>query len=123
MREKKRLGEMLVESKLLTEEQLQQALVDQRKAGLKLGQFLVHEGIVAENQIVDLLSQQLKIEKYHPDKYPVDMGLARLIAADVAQKNQLAPLRKKGRLLTIAMTDPLDINTLDSIEGRTNSEA
>ena len=113
---------MLIESKLLAEEQLQKALAEQRKAGLKLGQFLVREGIVAENQIVDLLSQQLKIEKYHPDKYPVHMGLAKLIAADVAQKNQLAPLRKKGRLLTIAMTDPLDINTLDSIEVATNSE-
>jgi type IV pilus assembly protein PilB len=64
----------------------------------------------------------LKIEKYHPDKYPVDMDLARLISVDVAQKYQLAPLKRKGRLLTVAMTDPLDINALDSIEVMTNSE-
>ena len=122
MQIKKRLGEMLIESDLLTPDQLQQALVEQKKAGLKLGQYLVRRGIVSENQIVALLSQQVKIEKYHPDKYPVDIGLAHLIAVDYAQKYQLAPLKKKGRLLTIAMTDPLDINTLDQIEVMTDSE-
>jgi len=122
MQTKKRLGEMLIESNMLTQEQLQQALAEQKKAGLKLGQYLVRRGIVSENQIVTVLSQQVKIDKYHPDKYPVDVGLAHLISVDFAQKNQLAPLRKKGRLLTIAMTDPLDINTLDNIEVMTDSE-
>jgi len=119
---KKRLGEMLVESKLLTEEQLRQALVEQRKAGLKLGQYLSRQGILNENQIVDMLSLQLKIEKYHPDRYPIDVGLARLIPIETAQKFQVAPLIKKGRLLIIAMTDPLDINALDTIEIAANAE-
>ncbi|MCK9196072.1 MAG: Flp pilus assembly complex ATPase component TadA [Syntrophales bacterium] len=119
---KKRLGEMLVESKLLTEEQLKHAIAEHKKAGLKLGQYLSRQGIINENQIVDLLSKQLKIENYHPDAYPLDPSLARLIPIEIAQKYQVAPLRKKGRLLTIAMTDPLDINTMDSIEITTNSE-
>ncbi len=122
MQGKKRLGEMLIESGLISGEQLQNALAEQRKAGLKLGQFLARRGIVSENQIIDVLSQQLKIEKYHPEKYPVDMDLSRLISADMAQKYQLAPLKKKGRLLTVAVVDPLDINTLDSIEVITNLE-
>ncbi len=109
-------------AELLTEEQLRQALAEHKKAGLKLGQYLSRQGMVNENQIVDTLSQQLKIEKYHPDQYPIDMNLARLIPFETAQKLQVAPLRKKGRLLTVAMTDPLDINTLDSIEITTNSE-
>ena len=113
---KKRLGEMLVESKLLTEEQLKQALAEQKKAGLKLGQYVTRQGLLNENQIVDMLSHQLKIEKYHPDRYPIDMDLSRLIPVETAQKLQVAPLRKKGRLLTVAMTDPLDINALDTIE-------
>ena len=75
-----------------------------------------------ENQIVDMLSKQLKIDKYHPDDYPIDVNLARLISIDMAQKLSVAPLRKKGRLLTIAMTDPLDINTLDTIEIAANAE-
>ncbi|MEI7637192.1 MAG: ATPase, T2SS/T4P/T4SS family [Syntrophus sp. (in: bacteria)] len=119
---KKRLGEMLVESKLLTQEQLKNAIAEHKKAGLKLGQYISRQGIINENQIVDLLSKQLKIENYHPDAYPLDPSLARLIPIEIAQKYQVAPLRKKGRLLTIAMTDPLDINTMDSIEITTNSE-
>jgi type IV pilus assembly protein PilB len=122
MQVKKFLGEMLVESKLLSREDLQQALTEQKKAGLKLGQFLVRRGAIAESQIVDVLSQQLKIDKYHPDKFPVDVTLVRLIPIATAQKYLLAPLRKKGRLLTIAVTDPLDINILDTIEVMTDSE-
>jgi len=119
---KKRLGEMLVESKLLNREQLNLALAGQKKEGLRLGQYLVQKGIVGEHQIVDLLSRQLKIPKYHPDQYPLDMGLSMLLPAETAQKYQVAPLRKKGRLLTLAVTDPLDINVLDTLEVMTNAE-
>lgn len=122
MKDKKRLGEMLVEGGLLTEDKLTQALVDQTKAGLKLGQYLTRQGIVNEQQIIDLLSQQLNIRKYHPDDFPLDVGLVRYIPIEIAQKNQVAPLKKKGRLLTIAIVDPLDINTLDSIEVLANAE-
>jgi type IV pilus assembly protein PilB len=119
---KRRLGEMLVDAEVITEEQLRRAVAEHRKSGLKLGQYLSRQGVVNENQIVDTLSQQLKIEKYHPEQYPIDMDLARMIPFETAQKLQVAPLRKKGRLLTVAMTDPLDINTMDSIEITTNSE-
>jgi type IV pilus assembly protein PilB len=122
MKVKKRLGEMLVENGLLKEDRLKQALIDQKKAGLKLGQFVTRQGIVTEQQIIDLLSQQLKIQKYHPDNYPLDIDLARYIPIEIAQKHQVAPLKKKGRLLTVAMVDPLDINTLDYLEVLTNSE-
>lgn len=113
---------MLVESGLLTDGQLQAALAEQRKTGLKLGQYLVRQGIVRENSIVDMLSQQLRIEKYHPERYPVDMSLTSLVPVDTAQKFQLAPLKRRGRLLTVAVTDPLDINVLDTIELMTNHE-
>jgi len=119
---KKRLGEMLVESRFLTEEQLKSALAEHKKADLKLGQYLNRQGIVSENQIVALLSTQLKIGKYHPDSYPLDVNLARLIPIETAQKYQAAPLRKKGRLLTVAMIDPLDLNALDTIEIAANAE-
>jgi type IV pilus assembly protein PilB len=122
MQIKKRLGEMLVEDKIITEDRLQQALIDQKKVGLKLGQFLTRQGIVGEQQIIDMLSRQLNIVKYHPEHYPLDFDLIRYIPIDVAQKYQVAPLRKKGRLLTVASVDPLDINALDYIEVLTNSE-
>ena len=116
------MGEMLLEAGLLTEEQLRQALGDHKKFGLKLGQFLVHHGIVSESEIVELISRQLKVAKYRPDKYPVDLGLSKIIPADIAQKYQVVPLRKKGQLLVIAMTDPLDIKAMDTIEVLANTE-
>ena len=116
------MGEMLLEAGLLTEEQLRQALGDHKKFGLKLGQFLVHHGIVSESEIVKLISRQLKVAKYRPDKYPVDLELSKIIPADIAQKYQVVPLRKKGQLLVIAMTDPLDIKAMDTIEVLANTE-
>jgi len=122
LRARKKLGEILVEGGLLTQKQLEEALPFQKKSTLKLGQFLVREGIVSESQIVDLVSTQLRLEKYRPDKYTIDVDLANLLPADIAHKYQAAPLQKSGLLLTIAMTDPLDINALDAIEVYTNCE-
>ena len=73
---KKKLGEMLVEENLLTEEQLKKALSGQEKAGLKLGQCLFQQGIVSEQQIADVLCRQLRLKKYHPDGFPFDLELA-----------------------------------------------
>jgi type IV pilus assembly protein PilB len=122
VRARKKLGEILVEGGLLTQKQLEEALPFQKKSNLKLGQFLVREGIVSESQIVDLVSNQLRLEKYRPDKYTIDIDLANLLPADIAHKYQAAPLHKNGLLLTIAMMDPLDINALDAIEVYTNCE-
>ncbi|MBU1182995.1 MAG: Flp pilus assembly complex ATPase component TadA [Proteobacteria bacterium] len=119
---KKRLGEMLVEGELITEQLLRHALEEQKKAGIKLGQYIIRRGMATESQIVDLLSRQLKIEKYNPALYPLDIQLTTLIPLDKAQKYQLAPLRKIGRLLNVAMTDPLDIKALDAIEVLTDYE-
>ncbi|MBW2430024.1 MAG: type II/IV secretion system protein [Deltaproteobacteria bacterium] len=122
MRVGKKLGEILVEGGLLTQKQLEKALPFQKKSSLKLGQFLVREGIVSESQIVDLVSTQLRLEKYRPDKYTIDVDLANLLPAEIAHKYQAAPLQKNGLLLSIAMMDPLDINALDAIEVFTNCE-
>ncbi|MCG6536502.1 MAG: Flp pilus assembly complex ATPase component TadA, partial [Syntrophales bacterium LBB04] len=119
---RKRLGEMLIDSGLLSALQLEKALKDNQKSGLKLGQYLTRQGIVSEFQVVDMLANQMKIGKYHPDKYPLDVTLVNLLTFEISQKYQVAPLAKKGRLLTIAMVDPLDINALDSIEAMTNCE-
>jgi type IV pilus assembly protein PilB len=116
------LGEILVEGGLLAKKQLEEALPFQKKSHLKLGQFLVREGILNESQIVDLVSNQLRLEKYRPENYTIDMDLANLLPADIAHKYQVAPLQKNGLLLSIAMVDPLDINAMDAIELYTNCE-
>ena len=116
------MGEILVEGGLLTQKELKEALPFQKKSRLKLGQFLVREGILNENQIVELVSNQLHLEKYRPENYTIDMDLANLLPADIAHKYQVAPLQKNGLLLSIAMVDPLDINAMDAIELYTNCE-
>jgi type IV pilus assembly protein PilB len=60
MRNKSKLGEILVEAGRLTNTQLEKALTEDRKKGLRLGQYLVREGYLSESEIVDVLSRQLK---------------------------------------------------------------
>jgi len=122
VRIRKRLGEMLISASLLTEDQLQQALTNQKGTGLRLGQYLIREGVVREDQIIDQISEQLKIEKYDSKEYPADQDLANLIPFNMAQRNQIVPLRKKMHLLTVAMADPMDINAIDSAEALTHME-
>src|SRR5208283_196602 len=122
MKVKKRLGEILVKNGLLTEEMLKQVLDDQRKTNLKVGQYLIRQGIVQEKQIIDLLSEQLNIKKYHMNDFPLDLELVRYIPIEIAQKNQVVPLKIKGNLLMVAIVDPLEITILDSIEKLNNME-
>ncbi|MGA3206917.1 MAG: GspE/PulE family protein [Syntrophales bacterium] len=122
MTSKKKLGEMLLEEELLTEEQLSKALSGQGKEGLKLGQYLFRQGMVSDQQIADALCRQLRLKRYHPDNFPFDIELANLVSLEDAQKYQVVPLMRKGRLLTLAMVDPLDITTLDVLEIITNCE-
>ncbi|BBO66992.1 general secretion pathway protein GspE [Desulfosarcina alkanivorans] len=122
MKEKKKLGEMLIDGGLLTEEELKQAVVEHKRSGIKLGEYLVREGIVSSSEIVNLVSRQLVIEKYRPETYPIDITLANVIPLEMCQKHQLVPIERTSHLLKIAMTDPMDINALDAIEVYTNIE-
>jgi type IV pilus assembly protein PilB len=122
VKSKKKIGEMLVEAGLLSEEQLKQAIIDHKRHGMKLGQYLVNESIVNGTQVADLISRQLKIEKYQPERFPIDMSLTEMIPLEMAQKFQAVPIAKTNYLLTVAMTDPMDIDSLDSIEVYSNME-
>ncbi|MBT4365450.1 MAG: type II/IV secretion system protein [Desulfobacterales bacterium] len=113
---------MLIEAGLIAEDKLEKAVEEHKKLDIKLGQYLVREGIVSSSQIVDVVSRQLKIHKYQPDKFPIDMDLLNVIPVEIAQKYQIAPLFKTRFLLTIAMIDPMDIMALDAIEIYTNTE-
>ncbi len=117
-----KLGEILIEAGLLSNHKLQQALIVKRIKNLKLGQYLVREGIVDDSEIVNLLSRQLKIKKYLPGRYRIDSILTEIIPAQMAHKFQVAPLRKRGNLIEIAVTDPLDLDAVDYIERYTKME-
>lgn len=116
MRPKARLGEMLVQSGLLDKAALEKALRDKGRGKQKLGEYLVANGICRENDIIACISQQMGIERYHPSRFPVDVSLSGLITADMARQLKVAPLSLNGRLLLLAMVDPLDIEAMDSAE-------
>lgn len=122
MKNRNKFGEMLIEAGLLNEDQLKQAIIDHKRTNMKLGQYLVREGFVSGSQVADIVSQQLKLKKYNPDDYPIDIELSKIIPLELAQKFQSVPLRRTKFLLTLAMTDPMDITALDSIEVYTNTE-
>lgn len=111
-----------MEAGALTQAQLEAALAGQKKSGMKLGQYLIQSGILKENIIIDSVSQQLRIERYTPDKHPYEDRIDSFLPEELAQRHRLVPLSKRGHLLLIAMTDPMDINALDAVEIATNFE-
>ena len=119
---RKKLGEIFMDLKLLTDEQLNHAISGANQNHMKIGQFLVQNGIVEGGQLIDALCQQLKVVKYNPDIYPLDDSLASMIPFEIAEKHQVVPLNKCGRLISLAMVDPMDIKALDSVEGLIDAE-
>lgn len=113
---------MLVEGGLINNDQLEHALATYRNSGKKLGQYLIHESIVGEEAIVNLLAQQLNIKRFNPNDFPITTSLSKHVDVDTARKYQAAPVAQKGDLLTVAMVDPMDITTLDHIEILTDME-
>lgn len=119
---RKKIGQMATEAGLISEKQLSTAITDHKRSNMKLGQFLVKKGIVREQQIVDLLSEQVNIKRYSPSQFPVNTALADIFTFDMANKYKAVPLKRAGNVLNIAMTDPSDIDALDAIEIYTNME-
>ena len=122
MIKKVRLGQILMEQGFITREQLESALVEKKKAGLKLGEYLVRANICREDDIVQSVSKQLRIPRYKSWEYPLDAGLAEVVSAETARKLGVVPLQRRGSVLVVTMIDPLDIDSLDFLEVSTNME-
>ena len=112
---RKRIGEMLVGAGKITPEQLEQSISVQRKTGEKLGKTLAGLDILEEREIIETLSQQLRIPIINLSDHEIDKEVIDLIPEDIARENQLFPLAKTLNVLTVAMVDPLDIHAIDEI--------
>lgn len=119
---RKKLGQMLLEEKLITPQKLDKALEENRSSDVKLGEFLVQKGLIRESDILDMLSRQLGIPRYSPAKNPIASDASTLLPIAMAQKYHMVPLSQSGYLLQVAITDPMDINALDAVEIETNTE-
>jgi type IV pilus assembly protein PilB len=115
-RNRKSLGDILVESGKITKKQLEYAIDLQKKRGNKLGKILVEEGIVSEDDIIEILEYQLDIPHIKFDKYFIDSKVVGILPETIARKYNIIPINKTGMLLTVAMSDPLNIFAIDEIK-------
>lgn len=110
-----RLGELLVNDGQITNEQLEKALGVQRKSGERLGKTIVNMGFISEEKIIQVLERQLNIERVNLTQYPVDRDAVLLIPAALAERHQVLPIRKAGKRLILAMSDPSNFFAIDDV--------
>src|SRR5471030_292487 len=111
-----RIGELLLKEKLITAEQLQQALSAQKANGGKLGYNLVKMGFVKDEQVTALLSKQYGVPSINLTQFKIDPTIVKLVPTETARKYQIIPLSRSGSTLTIAMTDPTNVFAMDDIK-------
>ncbi len=119
---KKRLGDILLEERLLTQEQLAQALYEQRRTGQPLVVILIQSGLVSEEDIVITLSEQLGIPHLRVESYEIPIEVIAEVSEGIARRYHLIPVAKTGKSLTIAMSDPLNIVAIDDVRMLTGYE-
>jgi MSHA biogenesis protein MshE len=113
--EKVRLGEILVQQKLLSEEQLNQALSDQKRTGRKLGRVFVENGFVTEEQISGALARQLNIPYINLKFYNISDALVRLLPETAARRFRALVLEQRADSLLVGVSDPTDLFAYDEI--------
>ncbi|MCR2820552.1 GspE/PulE family protein [Lederbergia panacisoli] len=111
---RKRLGDLLIESGIITDNQLKEALMEQ-KGNQRLGDTLVQKGYITEQQLIEVLEFQLGIPHISLYRYPFDTKLFSIISRDVAKRNLIIPLKKEGDKLFVAMADPMDFYTIEDL--------
>ena len=113
--EKIRLGEVLIQQKLLSEEQLNQALADQKRTGRKLGRVFVESGFVTEDQISGALARQLNIPYINLKFYNINAELVRLLPETAARRFRALVLEDRRETLLVGVSDPTDLFAYDEI--------
>ena len=111
-----RLGDILVRDGLITKEQLNAALVEQKSSGHRLGYVLVKLGIVQELEVTKVLAKQYRMPAVDLSRFEVDPKIVKLVPADIAVKKTVLPLKREGRVLYVAMADPTDQALIDDLK-------
>ncbi len=113
---RKKIGAILLESGLITEIQLNEALAQQRKTGTKLGEILVKKGWITREEIEKGLNQQKGIAFFNLSGYIIEPEVVKLIPEEFARKYKVMPVFVIENTLTIAMSDPSDVLIIDEIQ-------
>ncbi|MFC1666764.1 type II secretion system ATPase GspE [Candidatus Omnitrophota bacterium] len=121
MREKT-IEQILLERVLITEEQINKMREESKKKGIPLGKLLVRSGAVSEDDYVQAMSEILEVPYIDLTNYLVDSKTLKFIPESIARKFRVIPVFKIGNTLTVAMTDPKDIMSIDDLAQRSACE-
>ncbi len=111
----KRLGEVLLEEEAITRQQLDDALAVQQREGGFLGQILVKLGYSTQEVVASCLVKQCKIPHLSLLDYDITKEVLSLVPRETCERYSLLPIDKLGRILTVAMVDPLDLEALEEV--------
>lgn len=122
-REKKRLGDMLIDAHVITDEQLGEALSKGRENGKKIGENLIEMGFTTEAEIAKALSSQLQIELVDVSSFTIPEDVLNLVSDSVLRKHVMIPYefdKVNPNVVHVAMADPMDMLALDDFSIITN---
>lgn len=119
-----RVGDLLVSSGVITEEQLEQALAKQRSdgTGKRLGTVLIETGVITENQLIESLQLQLGVDFIDLNNTAIPPEMASLLPKKLAKKHMVVPVKVVHNELYLAMVDPLNFITIEEVEAATRKK-
>ena len=112
---RKRLGDLLVEEGVISNDQLMAALKNQKSKGIKLGASLIDLGYINEEQLLKFLAKQLNIPFYDLSKVKIDPAAVQLIPEVQARRLRALCIHAEPDRATVVMSDPADLNAMDSV--------
>ena len=110
-----RLGDVLVQQRLISQEQLQEALAMQRRTGKKVGRLLIESGIITEELLANGLARQMRIPFVSLKTFPFRAEVIKLLPEAAARRYRALVLEDRGDTLLVALADPLDIFAFDEV--------
>ncbi|MEZ4601375.1 MAG: response regulator [Syntrophotaleaceae bacterium] len=120
MQRRKRFGEILMDAQVLNEATLEKALEKQKATGKRLGEVLEEMGIISDRDVVLILAKQFNCKTVsNISKHPFTEDVLGLIDYQTAQNRGIFPLKVEGKSLHLAITNPLDLETLDTVSFKT----
>ena len=111
-----RIGDLLIENKLISEQQLEVALAEQKKIRRKLGKTLVDLGYIEEPVLLQLISEQLGIAYISLKQYPINQNILRKLPEIQARRFHAIALAEENGKILVGMADPSDIFAYDEIK-------
>lgn len=114
--QRKRMGDMLLAERVVTEEQIDEALAAAKRDGVKLGEKLMQLGYVTDDNIAQVLSNQLHIERVHLSEVYIDESFVKLVQSDLLRKYSMIPVcydKERMNHVKLAMADPMDMAAMD----------